>query len=656
MPADVELNVKVTKKGDGADKVAHDLKVAARAADGLDDNLKQVNRQLVEMKALAGAAAKEFQKTGDISPLKQVLKDQRQLEQVQRSLKGAADAAKGVGDESSGTGKFAVQLGVAAHEADSLDDNLKQVERRLAEIKLLSAGAGRNALLTGDLGPLKALEQEEQVLQKILQALKKGGGEAESLGEKISNAFSEALDGLPLGIGNALKAAAANPELAGLGLAIGLPVVAGIGAALTGAALAGTAAVGLAGGILLAAKDARVHAAWVAFANEAGQDLQEASSVFAKPLAAAATTVGDAFHDIMPLIEKDFATLAPVVDRLAAGAAGFIKAFAPGFSSGIQAGAKVFAQFADELPGLGAAVGFFFDELAAGAEGGGSALVTTLRAAEFAVEGLGAALHSASDAFVLFGGTAEFATSKLNDGAVAGITFGSGLVELGGHFLGLDDKTKQSSKSQEEFFHKMEDAKEAAKAEAQAQRENAAAIEEARNAIKNMINDMLGLDGATLNFNSAVPGVTDSVKQNGRSLNEHTAAGIANRQALLNGVSAAEKLREEMIKQRPVHGRTRTQVYEQNIQKLKAPHGRRGERQRGPEPHRQVRQPGQSTGHRQDHHDHRAVQAGRAAHERAEHRQRRPGLLRGRVRPRRPGEGAGRVCRCRRSCTAGSTS
>jgi hypothetical protein len=174
----------------------------------------------------------------------------------------------------------------------------------------------------------------------------------------------------------------------------------------------------------------------VAFANEAGQDLQEASSVFAKPLAAAATTVGDAFHAIMPLIEKDFATLAPVVDRLAAGAAGFIKAFAPGFSSGIQAGAKVFAQFADELPGLGASVGFFFDELAAGAEGGGSALVATLRVTEFAVEGLGAALHSASDAFVLFGGTAELATSKLNDGAVAGITFGSGLIDVAGHLAG----------------------------------------------------------------------------------------------------------------------------------------------------------------------------------------------------------------------------
>lgn len=128
MPADVELGISVKRRGDGADAVARDLKGAAREADRLDDDLKAVNRQLIEMKTLAALAGREFVKTGDASPLKQLLKDERELKTVQKSLLGGlaapavrkgltsaiADGVSGAGDvAASAVSKWPLAAGVA---------------------------------------------------------------------------------------------------------------------------------------------------------------------------------------------------------------------------------------------------------------------------------------------------------------------------------------------------------------------------------------------------------------------------------------------------------------------------------------------------------------------------------------------------------------
>jgi hypothetical protein len=86
MPADVELGVQITKKGEGDKEAALGLKAVGRAADDAADQLAQLDRKLVETKLLAAAAGKEFLKTGDASPLRALLKDERQLNQVRKSL------------------------------------------------------------------------------------------------------------------------------------------------------------------------------------------------------------------------------------------------------------------------------------------------------------------------------------------------------------------------------------------------------------------------------------------------------------------------------------------------------------------------------------------------------------------------------------------
>jgi hypothetical protein len=86
--SDVELGVQITKKGEGDREAAEGLKKVGRAADDAADELARLDRKLVETKALMAAAGKEFVRTGDISPLRGLLKDERQLNQVKKSLEG----------------------------------------------------------------------------------------------------------------------------------------------------------------------------------------------------------------------------------------------------------------------------------------------------------------------------------------------------------------------------------------------------------------------------------------------------------------------------------------------------------------------------------------------------------------------------------------
>jgi hypothetical protein len=97
MPADVQLDVQITKKGEGDKEAALGLKAVGRAADDAADELARLDRKLAETKLLAASAGKEFLKTGDASPLKSLLRDERQLNQVRKSLTAVDDDLERLG-------------------------------------------------------------------------------------------------------------------------------------------------------------------------------------------------------------------------------------------------------------------------------------------------------------------------------------------------------------------------------------------------------------------------------------------------------------------------------------------------------------------------------------------------------------------------------
>jgi len=92
MPADVNLNIDISKKGSGDKEAAAGLELVAKAADNAGDELAQLDRKLLETRAAMVAAGRTFAETGDISPLKSLIKDERQLVSVQKAISRGADA------------------------------------------------------------------------------------------------------------------------------------------------------------------------------------------------------------------------------------------------------------------------------------------------------------------------------------------------------------------------------------------------------------------------------------------------------------------------------------------------------------------------------------------------------------------------------------
>jgi hypothetical protein len=67
VPADVELGVQITKKGEGDKEAASGLELVARAADNAADELPSLIGSCSRPGRSMVAAGKEFAKTGDIS-------------------------------------------------------------------------------------------------------------------------------------------------------------------------------------------------------------------------------------------------------------------------------------------------------------------------------------------------------------------------------------------------------------------------------------------------------------------------------------------------------------------------------------------------------------------------------------------------------------
>jgi hypothetical protein len=95
--SDVNLGIDISKKGEGDKEAAAGLELVAKAADNAADELKQLDRKLLETRAALLAAGKDFAKTGDASPFKQLLKDERQLQQVSKTLTRLTGDVEGFG-------------------------------------------------------------------------------------------------------------------------------------------------------------------------------------------------------------------------------------------------------------------------------------------------------------------------------------------------------------------------------------------------------------------------------------------------------------------------------------------------------------------------------------------------------------------------------
>lgn len=311
-----------------------------------------------------------------------------------------------------------------------------------------------------------------------------------------------------------------------------------IGAAITTGVLLGVGGGTLAAGIISQAKDPAVSGAFKDLGTEIKNDLTGASAGFRDPLIQAAHTFSDVWNaEVRPGLAEDFNILAPSIDHLSAGVAGFAHNVMPGFNDSIRASAPLLNQLGnDTLPRMGSAIGQFFSTIAQGGPGAQAFFRDLTTGVDLSVKQLGSvtlALTKMYDESRKGSATGALLTGTFN-------LWATGLEKL-------DGGAKNAHTAFTIFNNDAARNATAAQQAAVAEQQLAAAIQRVTDLTNNALGNQLSLVQANENVSQSYQNLKDSVNQHGTSLKDNTSDGLANRAALLGSVSALVQQRDAAI-------------------------------------------------------------------------------------------------------------
>lgn len=396
----------------------------------------------------------------------------------------------------------------------TLDAELVKARRRVADLgaeynRTASVDVFRN--LKSAQRDVAQLEGVKRTLTKALSDAGDAGGrsfwqrvraQGKSIGHDAAQDFGQGFFGFlksPAGLGVAAVAAVAS------GQAIG-------GALLTGVGLAGIG-VGIAGQL----HDPAVQAALHRFANDTKAGLKDATSGFKQPLIAAIDDFDRRMKAEQPALKATFDQLAPLVGDLERGLARGIGNALPGIEKALAASAPLVKSFSQFIAQEGGEIGKLFDAVASHSKGaleglrtietGVLGITAAVRVAIPVFDALGQAIHLISTTHAIelaFGSQAvNSARVSVQDLTTAAFALGTAMITAAG---GTSRMSAAAALAQQMTDH--------------------------------VLNSFLALDQANLGVAQSLTQVTDALKQNKRSLDIHTAAGQADRSAVLAAVSA----------------------------------------------------------------------------------------------------------------------
>jgi hypothetical protein len=383
-----------------------------------------------------------------------------------------------------------------------------------------------------------------------------GGGLFREIGKSGGTVFGSGLLG-------ALKTPILGPAILAAATAVVATAAPAAGAIVAGGLVAGFGA-GLAGlGIVFAAKNAEVKAAWTRTLTDMGGQMRVLSKPFETTLLAMTVVARRTFATFKPELDKAFKKIAPALtafgDQLGRAFEGLAPAVAPL--------ADAFAAVLRSLgPAMVSAVGRIskgLQDLADSVKKNPEALADMVRGVGEVSEsllGLVTNLNNANTSFsnitkgtslvdVVFKGVAGQIRGA--DLAFRGITAPISLAEKGLQKLGLrgEEAVAETDTFSASLLAAATEAGKAAKpVETLAQKfeRQAAATQKANTELFRQSNLLLTLSGSQISYEEALDSATESVKQNGKTLDIGTAAGRANKTALDNIATSANDVTESM--------------------------------------------------------------------------------------------------------------
>jgi hypothetical protein len=293
------------------------------------------------------------------------------------------------------------------------------------------------------------------------------------------------------------------------------------------AILLGIGGGGLVAGIVLAAKDPAVAAAFTNLGQRITTRLQDSAKPFRSELIATAGIFGDSFDRVAPRIDRIFTSLSTTIRPLATGFAKGLENAFPGLEKAVNASLPLLRELAHELPHIGQLVGDMFSAIADG--GPGAALVF-----RFILVNIEALILGLTWFIREMGGAANGVAvleskARMLAQVLTGNEFQAYAVKL---------QTTSSAASSAAFtFNGM----------SVAVYNTAEAANAANAAFARLFGELMSVDQANLAVATGMANLRNTIKGNTKTLDESTEAGRQNVGVILGQIQALDQKRQADI-------------------------------------------------------------------------------------------------------------
>jgi hypothetical protein len=476
---------------------------------------------------------------------------------VKATDRGAKETLAGVGESAKKMSKdFDSSSPGVKRLRNEFDDTAASVRKMKAEFAK-----------SGDMDLWKDIESGEKKLKSLKTELVSLGSVGGSVGSEVKKALKgigdeggKAFgDGLQSNALQSIKGIATSP----VGLAVGVGLAAAI-SPMIGAAVGAGVTASLGGGILAlgiarAAADSRVSAAWGGMWDGIGQSLDKRAGTFVQPLIKASDLIGSSIQaNAIPKIADAFDTLRPRIMDLAGGMSSAIANIFKGanFDRITDLADRLLGRLAKELPNFGNAINNFLGSIADAGPGieqfWGEFLVGTQRT----IVGIGNVIEALSDTYKVMDDVGNVINDGFDKASVAVDNFLTTTTEKANkfsfaHLFGWDEDSGDGGPVRKLNMLKQatdevgDSAIQAGVSYSDMMKEISGSAETMSTvygaAVDKVMSTTMGLDQATLGLAESETRMADSVRQNGTSLDIHTAKGQANREAILGMVSANQQ-------------------------------------------------------------------------------------------------------------------
>ncbi|MBM0277806.1 coiled-coil domain-containing protein [Micromonospora tarensis] len=469
----------------------------------------------------------------------------RGAREAARETKVVTDSVDDLGEASGKASKETDRLGgeMSALAADArrldrqIDDTTRGIRELAREIAHTSDAAQRAELKKKLVGEQRGLRDQVK-LRKLIDL-----PDLAAMGEDAAEGFGASF---VTRIGPILAKAPLGPVGVTLGGIIAVPLAATVGAAVSAGILGGVAGAGIIGGVSLAAKDARVQAAGKQLGAAVMGDLEASATRFVDPTIHGIGIIRSAWADVADDVDGVFAATSRYVEPLARGVGGLIREIGPGLREAAEAAGPVVRELSDGLPRIGSAI----DDLLATAADNADEAASAVRLLVMGLEGGITAASSLVDGLgTLYGvlvnvgtASADFAASYTGWIPIVGDKIADNRDRMHELKAALDEGGTAGENAGMKIWGGL-DKVEASAAEATVE------VETLSEAIRRMAGENITAEQANIRLEEAIDRATAAGKANNDGIDENTAKGRENRQALIGIAEAANASADAILAQ-----------------------------------------------------------------------------------------------------------